>query len=69
MIELPLDELLAIAEKDLRKNQAAFAETAKKIDPAHTPMQVLAKVQADHPPADEAARRSRRPSSTRSAAS
>ena len=29
MIELPLDELLAIAEKDLRKNQAAFAETAK----------------------------------------
>ena len=33
MIELPLDELLAIAERDLRKNQAAFAETARRIDP------------------------------------
>ena len=51
MIEVGLDELLAIAEKDLRKNQAAFAETARKIDPAQTPMEVLAKVQADHPPA------------------
>jgi len=53
MIELPLDELLQIAEQDLRKNQAAFAETAKKIDPARTPMEVLARVQADHPPASK----------------
>ena len=30
---VPLDELLAIAEKDLRKNQEAFAETARLIDP------------------------------------
>ena len=37
MIDVPLDELLAIAEQDLQKNQAAFAETAKRIDPAHTP--------------------------------
>ena len=51
MIELPLDDLLAIAEKDLRKNQAAFTETARRIDPAHTPMEVLARVQAQHPPA------------------
>jgi uncharacterized protein (DUF885 family) len=51
MIEMPLDELLAIAQDDLKKNQAAFAETAKKIDPAHTPMEVLAKVQTEHPPA------------------
>jgi uncharacterized protein (DUF885 family) len=53
MIEVGLDELLAIAEKDLRRNQSAFAETAKKIDPAHTPLEVLAKVQADHPPASK----------------
>src|SRR5687767_6219594 len=33
MIELPLDELLQIAERDLRKNQAAFAEAARAIDP------------------------------------
>jgi uncharacterized protein (DUF885 family) len=51
MIELPLDRLLAIAETDLRKNQAAFAETARRIDPAKTPMQVLDAVQAKHPPA------------------
>jgi uncharacterized protein (DUF885 family) len=53
MIELPLDRLLAIAEADLRKNQAAFAETARKIDPARTPAQVLEAVQAKHPPASQ----------------
>jgi uncharacterized protein (DUF885 family) len=51
MIELPLDDLLAIADKDLRKNQAAFAATAKQIDPKRTPAQVLEKIQTDHPPA------------------
>ncbi len=51
MLTLPLDELLAIAEKDLRKNQTAFAETARLIDPKRTAMQVLEKVQADYPPA------------------
>ena len=51
MIELPLDQLLAIAERDLRRNQAAFAETARKIDPTLTAMQVLERAQADHPPA------------------
>src|SRR4029078_210066 len=35
------------------KNQAAFAETAKQIDPGHTPIEVLEKIQADHPPAAE----------------
>jgi uncharacterized protein (DUF885 family) len=53
MIDIPLDQLLAIAERDLRRNQAAFAATAKEIDPALAPMQVLAKVQADHPPASK----------------
>jgi uncharacterized protein (DUF885 family) len=51
MIEMPLDELLAIAQADLQKNQAAFAETAAKIDPGRTPMEVLAAVQKQHPPA------------------
>lgn len=32
-IDLPLDRLLAIAEADLARNQAAFAETARRIDP------------------------------------
>jgi len=51
MIDVPLDELLAIADRDLKKNQAAFAETAKLIDSKKTPQQVLASVEADHPPA------------------
>jgi uncharacterized protein (DUF885 family) len=51
MIDQPLDELLTIAERDLRKNQEAFEETAKRIDSNRSPQQVLATVQADHPPA------------------
>ncbi len=51
MIDVPLDELLAIAERDLRRNQAAFAEVAHNIDPNMTPDQVLATIEADHPPA------------------
>ncbi len=51
-----LDELLAIAEKDLRKNQAAFAETARLIDPKRTPMQVLEKVAGRPSAGREAAR-------------
>ena len=53
MIDMPLDDLLAIAEKDLRKNQAAFAETAKLIDPKRTPLQVLDTIQDDYPPASQ----------------
>jgi uncharacterized protein (DUF885 family) len=51
MIDVPLDDLLAMAERDLRKNQAAFAETAHRIDPGRMPAQVLDAVEADHPPA------------------
>jgi len=49
MIESPLDELLQIAERDLRRNQAAFAETARKIDPARAPRDVQKALEADHP--------------------
>jgi uncharacterized protein (DUF885 family) len=51
MVDLPLDRLLDIAQKDLKKNQDAFAETARRLDPKRTPMQVLDSLQADHPPA------------------
>jgi uncharacterized protein (DUF885 family) len=51
MIDVPLDELLAIAERDLRRNQASFAEMTHNIDPKKTPDQVLAALAADHPPA------------------
>jgi len=51
MIDVPLDDLLAIADRDLKKNQAAFAETAKRIDATKAGQQVLASIEADHPPA------------------
>jgi uncharacterized protein (DUF885 family) len=51
MIDTPLDELLRIAEADLHKNQAAFAEAAKRIDPKKTPMEVQASIELDHPTA------------------
>jgi len=51
MIDVPLDELLTIAERDLRRNQAAFAEVAHNIDAKKTPEQVLAAIAADHPAA------------------
>jgi uncharacterized protein (DUF885 family) len=51
MIDLPLDQLLAIADRDLRQNQSRFAEVAKRIDAAKPPEQVLAAIEADHPPA------------------
>jgi uncharacterized protein (DUF885 family) len=51
MVDTPLDELLRIAEADLKKNQAAFAEAAKALDPSKTPMELLASLQDDHPPA------------------
>ena len=41
--------LLAIAERDLKKNQAAFAETARQIDPKRAPLDVLKVIEADHP--------------------
>ncbi len=53
MIDLPLDELLRIAEQDLRKNQAAFADAARRIDPKRTPIEVLKRIEVDHPPAEQ----------------
>ena len=53
MIEMPLGGFLAIAERDLKKSQAAFAETARLIDPGRTPVEVLKVVESDHPPAEK----------------
>ena len=53
MINTPLADLERLAVTDLRRNQAAFAATAKLIDPNKTPIQVLESLQADHPPPDQ----------------
>ncbi len=53
MVDIPLDKLLEIGYADLRKNQEAFRDTAKKIDPKKTPQQILDEAEKDHPPADK----------------
>jgi uncharacterized protein (DUF885 family) len=51
MVDIPLDRLLEIAYADLHKNQQAFRDTAKKIDPKKTPEQILELAEKDHPTA------------------
>jgi uncharacterized protein (DUF885 family) len=53
MVDIPLDRLLQIGYANLRENQAAFRETAKKIDPGRTPQQILEAAEKDHPSADK----------------
>ncbi len=53
MIDMAPADLLKIAEADRDANEAAFQATAKQIDPNKAADQVLAAIQADHPPADK----------------
>jgi uncharacterized protein (DUF885 family) len=53
MVDIPLDRLLQIGYANLRQNQEAFRETAKKIDPGKTPRQILDAAEKDHPSADK----------------
>jgi uncharacterized protein (DUF885 family) len=53
MVDIPLDKLLQIGYANLRQNQEAFRETAKKIDPGKTPQQILDAAEKDHPAADK----------------
>jgi uncharacterized protein (DUF885 family) len=53
MVGFPLSNLLKIGYADLRKNQQAFRETAKKIDPKKTPQQILEEAEKDHPASGE----------------
>lgn len=53
MLHVPLDQLLVIAEADLKRNQEAFLTTARQIDPNKPATEVLAALQVDHPPADQ----------------
>jgi uncharacterized protein (DUF885 family) len=52
MIDMAPADLLKVAEGDREKNEAAFQATASQIDPASSASEVLAAMQADHPPAD-----------------
>jgi uncharacterized protein (DUF885 family) len=52
MVDMPLDQVLAVGEAQLKKDQAAFAEAAHRIDPSKSPDQVLAELIKDHPTAE-----------------
>lgn len=52
MVDLPLPRLLQIGYDQLHKDQAAFVEAARKIDPHHTPEEVLKELEKDHPSGD-----------------
>ena len=49
LIALPLDQLLAIAEADRTRNEAAFVETAKAIDATRPADTVLTTIEREHP--------------------
>jgi uncharacterized protein (DUF885 family) len=53
MVELPLDALLAKGEAQLEKDHAAFLETARRIDPAKTPAEVMKSLSDEHPAAED----------------
>jgi uncharacterized protein (DUF885 family) len=46
------EEVLEIGLAELRREQALFAETAAKIDPARKPIEVFEQIQRDHPTAE-----------------
>jgi len=46
------EEVLQIGLAELGREQKLFAETAAKIDPARTPMEVFHEIQRDHPTAE-----------------
>ena len=53
MVELPLADLLAKGEANLRKDRDAFVATARLIDPRRTASQVMTLLGDTHPTADD----------------
>src|SRR5258706_5702074 len=51
MVDTPLPRLLKIGYAQLRKDQQAFVEAARRIDPNKSPDDVLKELQKDHPSA------------------
>src|SRR5438132_2902245 len=53
MVDVPLPRLLEIGYAQLRKDQQAFVDTARRIDSNKPPEQVLKELEKDHPAADK----------------
>ena len=48
-LDMPLDQYLAVGQKALAQTRAQFVETARKIDPKATPLQVYLSITRIHP--------------------
>lgn len=49
MVDMPLENLLAVGMADLKRNQEHFKRAAAELDPSKTPAEVLALIGKDHP--------------------
>ena len=49
LVDLPPQRLLEIGMEQLKAEQEAFAEAAKKIDPNKSPVEVFRQIQSEHP--------------------
>jgi uncharacterized protein (DUF885 family) len=52
LVDLTPEKLLEIGMTQLKKEQAAFAEAAKTIEPAKSPAEVFNEIKSEHPTAD-----------------
>ncbi|HYQ89498.1 MAG TPA: DUF885 domain-containing protein [Candidatus Binatia bacterium] len=53
MVDVPIDSLLQIGERELQRLEARYADCAKRIDPNASPEELLERMRRDHPKADE----------------
>jgi uncharacterized protein (DUF885 family) len=53
LIDLPPEKILEIGMAQLKAEQDAFAEAAKKIDPNKSPIEVFKQIQSEHPTPDK----------------
>jgi uncharacterized protein (DUF885 family) len=49
LVDLPSQKILEIGMEQLKAEQSAFAEAAKKIDPTKPPIEVFEQIQSEHP--------------------
>src|SRR5438034_645623 len=49
LVDLPPQKILEIGMKQLKAEQEAFADAAKKIDPNKSPIEVFKQIQSEHP--------------------
>ena len=49
LVDLPPQKILEIGLEQLKAEQSAFAEAAKKIDPNKSPIEVFKQIQSEHP--------------------